>query len=307
MKQITLLSVFLLLLFNINAQDKIITTDKDTIHCRILSVNINDILYEIKQKDGSISGKKIKMSLVSEYSVMKKNQSKSDKPKTSKNETTKWNIGFNAGKSYKPWLFDNMNGSQFENYEQLKSGINLNTQIHGMMNDNFGLGIDYNLTTSHSSQTLMGELSTPYNFISYTDVNRQYSNYLGPSVIFQQNPDSKSLFKIRETISTGVLNYRMESETTTPGMINDEYSEITTNSLLTGYSFGAKIGLSIDSKLNKDFSLGLGGSFMWSLLNRISYETRSYNSHTVAKNQKLSNPFNLLEINYGIVLRYQFN
>jgi len=307
MKQITFLSVFLLLFFKIHAQDKIITSDKDTILCRILSVNKNDILYEIKQKDGSISGKKIKMSLVSEYSVMKNNQSLVEIQKPSKNETIKWNIGFNAGKSFKPWLFDNMSNIQFENYEHLKSGINLNTQIHGMKNDNFGLGIDYNLTTMHSSQTLLGELSTPYNFSSYTELSRQYSNYFGPSVIFQQNLNSKSLFKIRETISAGLLNYRMESESTTPGMINDKYSEITTNSLLTGYSFAAKIGLSIDYKLNKDFSVGAGASFLWSLLNRISYETRSYKSHSLAKNQQLSNPFNLSEINYGIVLRYQFN
>lgn len=140
-----------------------------------------------------------------------------------------------------------------------------------------------------------------------SEKNRHYINYLGPSVNFRQLLGAKQKFLLSETFSTGVLFYRLESQTTYPEVTNSGYTEINSNLLLHGTPLALKLGITAEYALRKNLSIGLGGDFFGSLLERASFESKSSNNNSIlAQNQQLSNSFNLSRIDYSLVFRYHF-
>jgi hypothetical protein len=96
MNKFALLPLFLLLFFSAKAQDKIISINHDTIHCTIVSIGNEGIVYELKNNDGSVTGKFMPLSQVEEYSRSLQPEKRSEKHELC--------LGLNAGGSTMPCL-----------------------------------------------------------------------------------------------------------------------------------------------------------------------------------------------------------
>jgi len=311
MNRFALLPFFLILFLSTKAQDRIITMNHDTIHCTIKSLNNESIRYELKNRDGSITGKFINLTQVAEYTrlVQQENNRKALKQKTSKPLNVSenlWCLGLSIGGSTMPWYFDNIQSTTAmpDYYNKLTTGFHINTSAHYMINGSLGVGAEYSFFGTNSS----GSMSTQYNqsiFLMVNEKTRQYINYLGPSILFVQHLDVRRKFTLSETLSGGLLFMRMEDQGIYPTVDNTGYTEVTNNSLLTGNSLSAKIGLTAEYRLNRNLSVGLGGDYLWCLLKKASFESRGpNNTSSSSKNQELSNAMNLSRIDYSLVLRF---
>ncbi len=313
MNKYTLLPVFLILFFSTKAQDRIISMNHDTIHCKILSINNDRIRYELTNTDGSVTGKFMNLSQVVEYTRFSQrgNNSKPHKLKTSKPENVAanfWCLGLNIGGSTMPWYFDNVQSSSAmpDYYNKLKTGFHINTSAHYMINSFWGVGAEY----SFFNTSLSGSIQTQYSpslFLMISEKYHQYINYLGPSVLFLQHPDVQRKFILSESLSAGALFIRLEGQSTYPNVDYSGYTDVINNSLLTGTSLSAKLGLTAEYKLYRNVSVGLGGDYIWSLLKKASFESKgSNNTSSSTQNQELTKAMNLSRIDYSFVLRYHF-
>lgn len=81
MNKIALLPIFLILFFSAKAQDRIISINHDTIRCSIVSISNERIMYELKNKDGSRTGKFMNLSQVAEYTRSPQLENSISKPR----------------------------------------------------------------------------------------------------------------------------------------------------------------------------------------------------------------------------------
>ena len=313
MNRFTLLSIFLLLFFGTQAQDRIISISHDTIHCTILSINKESIRYELKEKDGSVTGRFMNLSQVAEYSRSPQieNNSKPRKQETSTLVNVPenlWCLGLNIGGSTMPWYFDSSQSSNAmpDYYNKLKTGFHINASAHYMIKSFMGVGVEYSFFNTSSSGSMPTQYSTTL-FLMVSEKYRQYINYLGPSVLLVQHPDVRRKFILSESLSAGVMFIRLEDQSTYPYADNSSYSDLTNNSLFTGNSLSAKLGITAEYRLFRNISVGLGGDFIWCSLKKAKFETReSNNTSSTTQSQELANALNLSRIDYSFVLRYHF-
>ena len=317
---------FLILLFvlfawqTLPAQDKIITANGDTILCRIISVSNNHIVYEQQTDKKLVSGKIIPLSDVAEYFRVPAMQSSNEiyvsrVPAPAPEQP--WLISVSVGGAYLPWLLESITEEFTENddYKKLDKGFSLNANVHYLITDYVGFGVQYSFFTSgyKSNYSLMLE---PY-YPTYTNMDireRQYVNYAGLSVIFRQFLDKNRKLSLSETLSGGLLLYRAEGQYKSfmpdYSSLYSQYSVqmryFSQNALITGNTFGATIGISAEYKLLPYFSVGLGGNFMYGSLSKASSEYKdSYGQTGKSTDEKLETPRKLSRIDYSLVLRFQ--
>lgn len=313
MNKFALLPLFLFLFSGLNAQDRIISINHDTIYCSIISINNERIMYEVKNSDGSVNGGFMNLSKVAEYTRSPQTEinSKQAKLKSSKNKNiveNQWYLGLNIGGSTLPWYFDNIESTSEmpDYYNKLKSGFHISTSAHYMINGFMGVGAEYSFFNTNFS----GSMPTEYNvstFLMITEKYREYMNYLGPSVLFVQHPDAKRKFTFTESLSGGLLFFRLENQNTYSAINYSSYTDVTSNSLITGNSLSAKLGLSALYSLSRHVSVGFGGDFIWGSLKKADYETRGPNDNSSSEqNQELPNALILSRIDYSLVLRFRF-
>lgn len=314
MKKLVLLPFIIILSVTIHAQDKIISINHDTIQCLILSINNDRILYELKNKDGSVIGKFLPLSQVSEYS---RAQLLEKKTKLLNVETAKFKyipeynfqLGLNIGHSKMPWYFDNYNSSSAmpDYYNKLKTGFHLNANAYYMFKSFFGFGLEYSfLQTKSSGYSLKGYSSSIY--ITEYEKICQYINYLGASVLFQQHLDVNRKFILSESLSAGFLFIHLENQTTSPYITYSDYKDYRNNSLLTGNKFSGKFGLTAEYKILKNLAIGLGCDFIWGTLKKASFDSRGTNNYNYSINkQELANSIKLSRFDYSFVFHYYFN
>jgi len=313
MNKFTLLPFFLLLFFNAKAQDKIISINHDTIQCKILSISNERIFYELKSNDGSVSGKYIPLSQVAEFLRSPKALKKSEvhelkSPKPEYVPENRLRLGLDAGGSTMPWYLDSFQSSSAfpDFYSKLKTGFHINASAHYMIKSFLGLGAEYSFFKTSTSGSTPIEYSSSV-FLMESEECRQYINYLGASVLFQQHLGVQQKFILGESLSAGVLFFRMEDQSTYPYSSQSGYSDISNNMLLTGNSFSGKFGLTAGYRLFKSVSAGLGGDFIWGSLKKASYESKGSNNYSYSGDkEKLSNALKLSRIDYSFVLRYYF-
>jgi len=312
MNKFALLPIFLILFFSTKAQDRIVSMNHDTIHCTIISINNERIMYELKNKDGSVTGKFMNLSKVAEYTRTPQPDNNSQPRKLKKSNPLNvpenlWYMGLSFGGSTMPWYFDNLESTAMPDYyNKLKTGFQINTSAHYMITGFLGVGAEYSFLNTGFSGSMSTEYS-PTIFLMASEKYRQYINYLGPSVLFLQHLGVRRKFKLRESLSAGALFIRLEGQSTYPNVDYSGYTDVTNNSLLTGNSLSAKLGLGAEYRLDRNVSVGLGGDFIWGLLKKANLESRGSNNYsTSTQNQELPNPIILSRIDYSFVLRYQF-
>lgn len=312
MNKFALLPLFLLLCFSAKAQDKIISLNHDTIHCTILSISNERIRYEIKNIDGSVTGKFMPLSQVAEYLCTHQLEDSGMRelktPKPASAPEKPWCLSLNLGKSTMPWYLDNFDASSGlpDYYNKLQAGFHIDANAHYMVTGHLGLGLAYSFFKSSAGGTVQRQYASSL-FLTESEKYREFINYVGGSFLFQQHLDAKRKFMFSESLSAGVLFFRLENQITYPNVTQSGYTDVSNNSLLTGQCFGAKLGLTAEYSLTDAFSVGLGGDFLWALLRRVSYESKGSNDYSYSvSNQKLSNAIKLSRIDYSFVIRYHF-
>lgn len=327
MKKLFLILMASMSLFAVKAQDKIITVQKDTIECRIISVNADRISYEQKTSVDQVTGKSIATSEVLQY--FRKGGSENfnaiilRKSKPAPPEH-RWVFSLQGGLAHSFTDYSDIINTNINNgapaaetkdyFKKIKNGYHINSNIHYLFTTFLGVGVDYNFFWSAADGEFIANgfsnLNVPIYSINQLN-EKLYIHFAGPSVMFQQLTDKKRKIRITETLSPGVVFFREEAR-------NSEYSIYWGNNtsyageppqyyehmnyVLSNTTFGVKAGLSAEYYITQQLSAGIAGNFMWANLHKIS--VKSMNQET--KNQKLNEALNISHIDYGISFRYSF-
>lgn len=314
MEKILCLTLFVFIFLNSNSQDRIVCINQDTIHCTILSVGKDRIMYELHSQDGSLLGMSIPLSRVESYSRSSLKQKKTSESHlkafdvaVTRNRQL-WRVGLDVGGSFMPQYYENLRSLfDLQQYcSNLKSGYHISANGHYMVREVWGVGVEYSFFQSEASGRVPILLNAPI-FVNVSETYRQYINYLGPSVVFQHDIDTQHQFIFRESISTGVMFFRLENQVTYPYSDGVIYNDLVNNMLLTGSSFAVDFSFSAEYRLSPVWSVGLGGSFIVSSLKKVDYEAKNSNSqYSSVKDQELSKALNLSRFDYSFVVRCQF-
>ena len=311
-----------------SGQDKIITIHKDTIHCRILSVSPTHVHYEQRAESGFVVGKFIPTEQVLEYlrnaQLSEPNPNyRIEKQKTQKPKPERsWIIGLHPGrasmlastaKDENNMVSMGIPKSQAADYiKKLKHGWSINSDIHYMFYDNFGLGAKYSLFTNSAQKDLTMAVMSYYSMIpEYVCVGMkeiQYIHYAGPSVIFRQWLDKNRKFQLTESISAGYLHFRGETR-----MDPNQYTFLYTNThgtlvpiyniLSKSNTWGANLDLSANYFPKSWLSVGVNVGLMYARLKKIDIATKHI-TETVYLDKK--DYENLTRLDYTFSIRFHF-
>jgi hypothetical protein len=249
--------------FSVSAQDRIITVSNDTIDCKINRVSPTVIHFtqfngEVKTKS-SIRRNDVKAWQISEP------EGRQNKSTGRVYQTEKWRIALNGGGGYRiastketRQNLENQGipSSEIDAYlKQLKTGVKAAGQVHYMVWENYGLGIDYLL--HYSSGSLHGTLDPgdTYTLIYGKFSDDIYTSYVGLSLYFQQWIKPK--FKIYGQVSSGLTLFREESVII--------YSPL----LITGKAYGGNTEIGLEYFLGKNISVAMNAGFFQSTVSKI--------------------------------------
>jgi len=306
-----LLSVFVFLL---KAQDKIVTSKNDTIFCKIVTMSTTRIFYE--QTEGSkIAGRSIALDDVASYSRQAETTAKQSQHAYSvaterRQIVPEKRIIFelSVGVSNMPWLLGNVGSSEMnEAYEQLKKGLAVGVSVHNLFTSSIGFGLQYSFFGSGYHGDSFQAIDPTYPIYMVGNIkSRQYVNYLGPSVLFQQFLGSNRKLKLSETLSGGMLFYRIEEQfSMAVPFSSSSYTTTGYNVLGNGLTVGGRFGCSVEYLVLPYLSVGVGGNFLYGQLSKMNLEYRNSggNSESIP-NQKLENSLDLSHFDYGLVLKF---
>ena len=328
MKKLLLIFLFFVSWTATKAQDKIITIKKETIECRILSVDAEQISFEQKTSDNQMVKKSISTSEVLRYSRNGKPNKYGDRSDYNdaifQHLEHRWLYSLQGGLAHsftdygenKNYLVNyGYSASALDSYfNKLNEGTHFNASIQYLISSFFGIGADYNLFYSVSKAMLlqkgMGAMNLPVYNKSEVD-ERVYTHFAGVSFLFQQFADRQRRLRISEIISSGMVYLRNESRDKQyqPYVVEgDGYSYNGSsyydqaNSLTTGSTFGVKGSLSIEYAITPQLSAGLAGNYMSADLKKISVKS----AESEINDQELAKPIKLSHFDYGLIVRYNF-
>ena len=314
MKKLLFLLVLLASVSMLKAQDKIITTEGDSINCTILSVGSERISYEQKTAKGYAVGKSIEIGQVTEY-IRSSQPISTPFEETESNRKWKympehrWMFGISSGISHMPLLLDNMEGLEMPDfYNKAKTGFHFNANAHYMIFSFWGAGIQYSFFNSgyEGDVQTLSYLDIPI-YVNSSEKCRQYINYIGGSFIFQQYLDKERKIRISETISGGGLFYRQEEQGTMLLPSTPEYKQSAYNALTKGFTWAGKLGISVEYKVLPYLSVGLGSDVFLGWLSKISGEAKGSDGyHLLIEEQELEQSIDLFRIDGSLALRFHF-
>lgn len=314
MDKLLLITAFLILaLGGAYTQDRIITTQQDTIECKIITISDQSIFYEQQIKNGQVMGKNISLANVAQYyrnttndTNLFNNQNKVTTQRAKPSNRLVLTLG--GGFSYMPRFLDNISNSdeQSSNYDKLKNGPHINTGIHYLISNQIGLGIEHSFFTSKFKGDNYEQISSSVYLVS-SEKHKQYVNFIGPSFMLQTKLDEKEKFTFRATLALGVSYIRIENRYSVPAPSITGYDQFITNTLMKGNNFGAKAGISVDYQLLDRLSLGLGTSFIYTTLSKADVDIKDNRGNYLSFNsQKLDNKLDFSRIDGTFIVRLHF-
>ncbi len=312
MKKIVAFLLLSVLAVSNKAQDRIITSNKDTIHCKIVTISTTKIFYE--QNEGSkIAGKAINLDDVAGYfRDSKSTVNTSNTVYVNKQIKQRiapahpWVLGVSVGGAYLPWFLDNFPDTEENDYEYLKNEYQFSSSIHYLFSNFIGVGIQHSFigASRNRDRTEVVDQTYPI-YMTGRSEERQYINYVGPSVLFQQFIGSKHKFQLSETLSAGWLSYRNEEQFSMDVPAGNNYHSNNYNVLGIGNTIGGTFGLSAEYYVQPYLSVGVAGSFLYSKLKRVSIDYKNSEGDTRNEpSQELPYALNLSRIDYSLSLRF---
>lgn len=250
-------------LLSASAQDRIVTVSNDTLHCKINRVSAQHIHFTqfsggVKTKSG-ISRKDVKSWQVSEAEEFEDNGA----PNVFQND--RWRFSITSGGGYriastkesrKNLENQGIPSKEIDSYfKQIKTGVKAAGQVHYMIWENYGLGIDYQF--HHSLGSLHGTVDPgdTYTFIYGKFSDNTYTNYMGLSLYVQHWINPK--FKFYGQVSSGLTLFREESVI------------IYTPLLLTGKAYGGNSEIGLEYYIGKKISVAVSAGLFQSGVSKI--------------------------------------
>ena len=306
MNKFFLLFVAMLAVISVDAQDKIITINNDTILCRIMSINDVAIRYEQLYGGKVMVGKIIPLSNVAEYHRLPAKNITSIAVK----KKMPWQLSQSVGGGLMPWLQESYRAAGINNeYTKIEHGVQIGIQAHYFVNQSMALGVQYAGFTSGINGDVLSEINPEYPIYTYAyQRERHFVNYIGVSALFQQPLSSNRKFYLTETISGGAFFYRGESQSLQNMPSSSSYSSLQQNSLIEGITVGAGVGISAGYLIRPDLSIGTGVDFLHARLKKVDFEYKdSQYGRQEGRGVELNSPLDFSRFNYSIVLRYSIH
>ncbi len=273
MKRFVFLFASLLGAFCVQAQDLVVTTDQDSINCKIMHVYSAEIYFKYKD-DGREKSMLMPLSKVAYYEknyygVQEKEESTSttDKADAGGGKTIvdypKLRIGLQLGLSYQlGQIPDGLKAQDEEHLEGLRSGLSYGVEISHFVNRVLGFGakLSYFRAKQETEGYIWFDPSTSI-FYETTMVDDVRILFVGPSLSFRNLPiTSRSSFY--SSVSIGGLLYKDNAYLMEPITI-------------TGSATGVGLDLGYDISLSKHFSLGILFSTTLGVLTNVEVEDSS--------------------------------
>ena len=328
-KQRVIIGFILLLAFTYaKGQDKIITTQEDTIFCKIISISPTHILYEQKSDSQNIIGRFIPIEQVQEYyrnSQFQESFPMGERRIRPKEPFDRWRIGVQGGGAYLLSSFSNMEQnmqiagipqSKIDDYSKhLRNGLYIGADVHFLITHFFGVGLKYSLftTSTRLDYSLNGVgYFTPDELISYsipiyypiTEKDKYYVNYIGPSVVFQHWLDNNHKFRINEELSLGYVRYRDEGRFDSYQYINTNQGITFLNNILEeGNSLGGSVQVAFEYYPLPWLSVGANAGVLLTSFGSLKTSTKEKSNWQYLKGD---DRINMSRIDYSVGVRFHF-
>jgi len=246
---------FTLLFINANSQDLIVTSDMDSINCKITKVKTNNIYFTFKY-NGEIKNTLLAKSLIKDYKFNYYSISEVPVNKITGYENfPHFRIALNGGYSYEIAKISNSVPDDFKDYvQQLKSGYHIGGDFTYYFSENIGVGFKYYaFKTSNSMDNIYVEDSEGN--ITYGKMSDDLTiSFIGPlysSRLFDKAGKNAFIFNF----AIGYMKY-------------DNDKVIINNYKMTGETFGMVLDVGYDIQLSDDFSLGFQISYTMGALSK---------------------------------------
>lgn len=257
MRKITF-TIFILFIVNASTfgQDLIVTTDNDSINCRIAKVS-SDFIYFSILSEGEINNTLMPSEniLVYTYAFFKES---SVPPSSSPVDSNypHFSVGINGGFSYMTAKISDQVPDDYADYiKDLKSGYHISAEASFFLSKIYGLGIYYsNFRTSNSTSITLEDDNG--NLIHGELADRISVNYIGP--IFTTrflNKGNDGGFLL--SLSLGYTGYKN----------NATYIE---NFDLTGNTVGFRFGMNYDIQIAESLLFSIGFSYTGGSLSKLN-------------------------------------
>ena len=265
--------LFLFCVVTIQAQDRIITLQNDTIHCRIVSISNGRIYYEQPGDNKFMIGKSLPADQVNTYfrsadSPMEYNQTVKQ---TLAKPLQYWRFGVQGGIGY---MLESTADSENEltsigvNSQTAKDlcknlnwGYSYSADVHYLFNHWGGIGIRYSGFYSAADADITINIFDGINYLYTNMEKRVYINFVGPSFFTQYWLDQSNTFKFTSSIALGYAHYRDEEEYDYPSI---------NNYLATGSTFGGNVNASFEYFPLSWLSVGVTGGYYGAWFGKIT-------------------------------------
>lgn len=249
MKKLFILALLILATNSIYSQDLIVTTDGDSINCKITKVKTDNIYFTFKHKDEIRSTllpiNKIK---IHQFDYFQTSEMPKDKVVGYANYQH-FRIAINGGYSYQTAKVAESVPSDFKNYiKELKSGYHFGGDLTYYFSEPLGFGFKYYLFKSSNSLDNI--------YLEDIDGNRTYGkmsddltiSFIGPTFSTRLlNHDKSNAFLMN--LSLGYMGYSNDK------VIIDNYK-------MTGSTMGLSFDIGYEIGLSENLSLGFQVSFL---------------------------------------------
>jgi len=334
------MSILLLAFTYVKGQDRIITTQKDTIFCKIVSISLNYIRYEQKDDNRTTVENSIPLKQVYEYSFgLRSQESYPLSPKREQTTTSfpvssnakqsgkkqssepfhRWRIGFQGGGSY---LINSLASSREamknlglsprdqanEYYKRLRSGISGGGDVYYLFTKSFGAGVKYSFFTSSVEMSYTAIDNNSDNSIYYyvSEKERFYLNYVGPSAFFRQWIGGNHQFSLNGELSVGCIFYRDKAQFDPYQYVftNPETNKKQYNVLREKNTFSGTFQLSFEYYPVSWISVGAGGGIYPSVFRSLNISDNDMASSK--ENLGKGHYLDLSRIDYFLGVRFYF-
>lgn len=243
MKNVYILSLFFLCTLTVFSQDLVVTSDGDSINCRITKVK-SEFIYFTFMHQGEIRSTLLPVSQVVSHRFGYYPQSEVPMGMAVGAKNYKqFRLALNGGYSYLTAKLSNDIPSDFKDYtKDLKSGYHFGTDFTYFFSESFGFGARYLLFKSSNSLDNI-YVEDIYGNRSYGKMQDDLNiSFIGPTFstrLLGRNKENAFIINI----SFGYMGYRND------GVLINPYK-------LTGSTMGTSYDISYDIGLSKKLSLG---------------------------------------------------
>lgn len=314
-KLCALLFFVFIFISKVDAQDRVIFVNGDTLKCSIYKEN-GDFLYFKQNSNGVFTKGKVAKTqvkewtyqgailtqvpteeqkpsdLLSEVAVTEQEEKKKTRPENSFRVSINVGSGFLVGNTEKSIEDMQNQGIPKEDAEKyvndLVVGHTGKFTMHYQVSKYYWLGVLYNGFYSDTKIMTRMDYNDGYNWI-YCEVGEvAYVNFVGPSIFSNYRFGWEKRFSVHSSYTIGPVFYRSEVEA------------MKQQRLLTGVAFGQNLDFGFEYFISPRWAISLDNSFFSSNLGKITIETGS-SKETIDLRKNETNNLSRFDMTFGVI------